>query len=297
MGTRSTNIKDFQDFLQKGQFYDIGSGEIRVLSKETNPSPKSGQAYEGGQQGNKTDCASHAVGGCVVEIINGFKLNCDQEKITDDLRQAVQPNAEPKWISEFNLVSLKVEVKDIATGERHSEEIGIIVQPADSCGDRGITPKMTEDDMNLYKWTKMIAVQKGNDLSHAMYVKSYMDSCFVCVDSRPDQTTKQLERSNISEFFYVSITSSRFIHELKEKVAKDLKDERDFNKKQNESCNFQNDYCRKQGKETNDGTDSLVTFVSYLMRKTFFDVVNQKVRVLSDETEPHPPVGQPAVPE
>ena len=36
-------------------------------------------------QGREDTCASHAVGKATVEIVDGFSLNCDQEKIIDAL--------------------------------------------------------------------------------------------------------------------------------------------------------------------------------------------------------------------
>ena len=72
----------------------------------------------------------------------------------------------------------------------------------------------------------MIAVQEGKEpgeLSHAMCVKSYEeiegDYTFLCVDSREienrNSESKRIQRSKVSEFFYVSVTGLKYINELK----------------------------------------------------------------------------------
>ena len=118
------------------------------MSSKTVPNPRQGGPYRGGQQGKDPDCASHAVGGCVEEIIDSFDLDCDHRKIYEDLREKKQSNGEPLYISEFQKVILKVDVfeevtsekklqgSELPTKETHSVEIELIVQPADHVGYR-----------------------------------------------------------------------------------------------------------------------------------------------------------------
>ena len=216
----SEKIKEYLDYLATRTFYDIKRGKVRILSERTEPRGRAGQCYTGGQQEeNKTTCASHAVAGCVVELIDIFGLDCNQKKITEALRETVQPDGLPAWINVFNNVkSILVEVEDKDTNEKINQNIGILVQPNDSCGDR-ITSKWKKPKICSRKnfKTKIIAVEKkkgDQQTNHAMYVKYFEEKSdgfhFHCQDSNAEpgkSTQKELLQEDVSELFYVSIYS------------------------------------------------------------------------------------------
>ena len=157
-----------------------------------------------------------------MEIINSFGLNCDKEKIIQTLCDEVQPDDIPVYISSFNKVkSIDVEVWD--NEEKICQKIGILVQPADSCGERVTRkwnkPKIQSKFMDTYK-TRIIAVKREEPFYHAMFVKSFEEKSdqfhFECIDSRVEPGTSEtnhvfLPQTDVSELFYISIYSDSYI--------------------------------------------------------------------------------------
>ena len=67
-----------------------------------------GQTSVVSDQGTELTCVSHAIGKAIVEIIDGFNMDCDQKNIIQELIKTVQPGCQPSYISEFSNESIEV---------------------------------------------------------------------------------------------------------------------------------------------------------------------------------------------
>ena len=79
---------------------------MNIDTRETidpNDPPLAGTAAIPSNQGNDATCASHAVGKAVVEILDGFGLDCDQTQVIENLIERMQPNKEALSIERFHL--------------------------------------------------------------------------------------------------------------------------------------------------------------------------------------------------
>ena len=173
-------------------------------------------------QGQEYTCASHAVGKAVVEILDGFVLDCDQEKIIEKLIQTVQPNKNPVQITDFEDKQIDV----------YFWEKGL--QSMANASHALITIKVqTQTGVNLINWsgpamtpqqlksnnTRMVAVWRtgkmGQNSSHAVYVKSYDDQThkFDCLNSwggtnNPEPTVPSQE---IYTLYFISLHQDNYI--------------------------------------------------------------------------------------
>merc|ERR1712227_1138391 len=97
-------IQEFEKYLNKREFYCYFTKKLKEIRIEF------GASAAVSDQGSVPFCASHAVGKCVVDIIDGFGLDCDQDKVIQTLAEAVQSDGEAHHIQEFNDELIDVEV-------------------------------------------------------------------------------------------------------------------------------------------------------------------------------------------
>ena len=138
-------IHAFTSYLESRQFLDIEKNEV-------NKNPQNVQTQVGIDREASYACASHALGNCVVDIIDSFGLNCNQDDITEALAKIKQA----KYISQFNHESITVDVwvKGSSPPKYHEIELYLIVQPS-YVNINGHFPKMTRVQMDKYK-TRMV---------------------------------------------------------------------------------------------------------------------------------------------
>ena len=96
------NEASFINALRKRETYDIQSKVDKSVDAIGAPPELMGQPSVVSNQGTEDTCASHAVGKAIVEIIDRFRLNTDQDKIIEDLIKTVQPGRQETFIREFN---------------------------------------------------------------------------------------------------------------------------------------------------------------------------------------------------
>ena len=107
----SQNVHDtFLATLKARKIYDIKSKRATTMPPGFSLLASAGQPAVVSNQGNNLTCASHAMGKGVVEIINGHGMDCDQDKIIQDLITTVQPQKQPRHIDDFSNQSIDIDV-------------------------------------------------------------------------------------------------------------------------------------------------------------------------------------------
>ena len=198
-------IHAFTSYLESRQFLDIEKNEV-------NKNPQNVQTQVGIDREASYACASHALGNCVVDIIDSFGLNCNQDDITEALAKIKQA----KYISQFNHESITVDVwvKGSSPPKYHEIELYLIVQPS-YVNINGHFPKMTRVQMDKYK-TRMVGYWKnsknGKQVNHAVYIKSWTMSeeqkyKYLCINSWRDERKpeNEIQEEDISDIYYVSL--------------------------------------------------------------------------------------------
>ena len=214
----------FKNYLRRQEYFDIVSQQVKFLYDKTEPGPPSGQPAVVSNQGNAPTCSSHAVGKCIVDIIDSYGLNCDQEAVIKALIKEVQPDQKAEYIHRFNKRSIDVNVwaKD---GTKAKIKISLLVQPNDYASISRMTqewfkngPKMTKKEMLKYN-KRMVGCWIGSHqqpFKHAVYIKEWtqVDGTknkynFDCINSWGEgplkQPTPQLGEKDFSNVYYVSL--------------------------------------------------------------------------------------------
>ena len=89
----SKNVKAFYSHLESGKFYDILNKKEKNLLRDPVPFKGCAGVYKGGgQREDEMTCAAHAAKGCIIEILDSFDLDCDEEDIQQQLEDRI-PNA------------------------------------------------------------------------------------------------------------------------------------------------------------------------------------------------------------
>ena len=167
-------------------------------------------------QENEDTCASHAVGKAIVEIIDGFRIDSDQENIIDELIKTVQPGRQATFIREFANKSIEIEIW--SPGSRYKSRIvtiSICVQSETINHSNWVGPKMTPQELKA-KNTRVVAVWKRKNTTvhsyHAVYVKNITKSpgktefILDCVNSWGTQDPNpQISNRDISSLHYISL--------------------------------------------------------------------------------------------
>ena len=96
--------------LRQRKIYDIQNRVDKSVDLIGAPPELTGQSSVVSDQGTELTCSSHAVGKAIVEIIDGFTMDCDQDKIIEDLIKTVQPGRQATYIQEFANNSIEVEI-------------------------------------------------------------------------------------------------------------------------------------------------------------------------------------------
>ena len=102
----------FLDTLKLRKIYDVRTKQPSTMPLGFTPLASAGQPAVVSNQGNNLTCASHAVGKGVVEIINGLGMDCDQDKIIQDLITTVQPQKQPCHIDDFSNQPIDIVAKN-----------------------------------------------------------------------------------------------------------------------------------------------------------------------------------------
>ena len=156
-----TQGKDsFIQFLRRKKIFDISDRRLKPLQQFTAQVPP-GQPAVVSDQGNDPTCSSHAVGKVIVEILDSFNLDCDQEKIIDHLVNIVQPDKEPVPIYEFNNQQIDLEFWEKGADPRGFTEarITLMVQHQPVNNTTWKEPAMTEKQLKDNN-SRMVAVYK-----------------------------------------------------------------------------------------------------------------------------------------
>ena len=103
------NEANFVKTLTQRKTYDIQSKVDKIVDR-IGAIELTGQTSVVSDQGTEPTCASHAIGKAIVEIIDGFNMDCDQKNIIQELIKTVQPSRQPSYISEFCNKSIEVEI-------------------------------------------------------------------------------------------------------------------------------------------------------------------------------------------
>ena len=220
MKTVKENPKEMETFLchlQKKEFFDIVNQKLETLSEETEPRPCPSQPASVSDQGSMHTCSSHCLAKCVVDIMDGFGLDCDQNQVIQELIRRGQPDQEPEWICCFNKKPIFVEVW--VKGQESNKRLlslSLLVQPTDYRGHRVTSnwtgPKMTPEMMKSHH-TRMIACWKERpNFLHAIYVNTWTKTRnsydFDCINSHGEiDKFPQLKPNDISELYYISLYS------------------------------------------------------------------------------------------
>ena len=178
-----TQGKDsFLNYLRRKKIFDINDRRLKPLQQFISHVP-AGQPAVVSNQGQDPTCSSHAVGKAVVELLDGFNLDCKQEKIIDHLVNVVQPDKTPVPITAFNDKQIDLEFWDKGSDPNEFTEAraSLLVQceypspQSPSWREPAMTMKQLTDNRN----SRMIAVydpepdQKDAHDLHAVYVQSF----------------------------------------------------------------------------------------------------------------------------
>ena len=154
------NVPDkFLTTLKARKIYDVHSKQATTMAPGFIPLAATSQPAVVSDQGNNMTCASHAVGKGVVEIIDGLGMDCDQDKIIQDLITTVQPQKQPRHIDDFSNKSIDIEVWEPQMESSFlSPRITIMVQTQTRTNDIHWTGPLMSPDMLQQHHTRMVAV-------------------------------------------------------------------------------------------------------------------------------------------
>ena len=93
-------LKKFVETMRKREFYDVFTKKTREVTYVRN-NPAAGGPAVNSNQGLAYTCTSHSVGMAIVEILNDFGLDCDQEKVIKTLENTIHPDKSQGFHIEF----------------------------------------------------------------------------------------------------------------------------------------------------------------------------------------------------
>ena len=97
------NEASLLNLLRQRKTYDIHARVDKSVDLIGAQPELTGQSSVVSDQGTEPTCSSHAVGKAIVEIIDGFTMDCDQDKIIEDLIKTVPCSQAVKLLSLQNL--------------------------------------------------------------------------------------------------------------------------------------------------------------------------------------------------
>ena len=205
MATLPLEVHELHEFLEKKEFFCYRKKDFQPIFLQFGAPAR--VSYH-----NAPICASHAVGKCVVDIIDSFGLDSDQEEVIKALVEKVQPDNAAHYIQEFNNESIEVNVwiKGFPE-ERYRVSLKIYVQTEISITSNWTgPPNITPAEMTEHK-TRMVAIWKHAVGPHAVYVKRWT-KCddgsynFDCINSWGEQEPfPQLKKDVIDWIFCISL--------------------------------------------------------------------------------------------
>ena len=116
-----------QDWLGKRQFYNIKSKSLEHVV-EVLASPLPGSPPVSDDQGEEPVCTSHAVGKCMVDILDGFGYDCSQEEIVESLKERVQPKHKAVRFEAFEGVGFDVSIWKRGTDSTITRKVPICLK-------------------------------------------------------------------------------------------------------------------------------------------------------------------------
>ena len=149
----------FLDALKLRKIYDVRTKQPTTMPLGFSPLASAGQPAVVSNQGNNMTYSSHAVGKAGVEIIDGLGMDCDQDKIIQDLITTVQPQKLPCHIDDFSNQSIDIDVWEPRMESSFlSARITIMVQTQTRTNDLHWTGPLMTPDMLQQHHTRMVAV-------------------------------------------------------------------------------------------------------------------------------------------
>ena len=108
--------------LQERTVFDIKKKKIKFVHPKNRPPAPAGQPPVVDNQGKEETCASYSVGKAIVDIIDGFGYDCNQQAIVENLIKTVQPDKKRAYIEKFCSRSIDVSVwkKDVESSDNIS---------------------------------------------------------------------------------------------------------------------------------------------------------------------------------
>ena len=165
------------------------------------------------QQGNKPVCASHSVAKAIVEIFDDYGYDCNQDKATNALLQAVQSDGKPRNPDEFDNKVILVEINKKGDTSIIRMKIHVKVQtewaPAGNNYTFNMIPTLQEEDLKKYqrkmvvRWAVHIPSEKVHAV-HAIYARRYdaATGVYSCVNQH---SLPEIHNSVIHAVDYISI--------------------------------------------------------------------------------------------
>ena len=175
MAARETGL---QHWLKERKFYNIKSKSLDLIP-EVPPSPKPGSSPIPDDQGQQPVCTSHAVGKCVVDILDGFGYDCDQEEVVTSLKERVQPLSQAVQFEAFEgeTISVKIWKKETDGSRSRSVSISLKVQRQSRVNIANWTGPIQGKQLKEHHlsvagiWDCKPKALKPEDRYHAVYIK------------------------------------------------------------------------------------------------------------------------------
>ena len=103
-------LKKFVETMKKREYYDVLKKKTMKVEYENNVPAPCGVAVNS-NQGVAFTCSSHSVGKAIVEILNDFGLQCNQNKIIETLENTIHPDKDEGFhIEYFHFKPIVIEV-------------------------------------------------------------------------------------------------------------------------------------------------------------------------------------------
>ena len=179
--------------------------KLFLLFPEKIPPAPPGATATPSNQGTVPTCTSHAVGKAVVQRLHERKINCTQGEVIATLINLKQMDFKRLWPTEFNDVSLALQVWERNDDEAKKDWINIKISVFQSDNTEPLGDKAVKRD----GW-EMVVVYRG----HAVFAEEYDDGEFHCINSwgdDPYQGEKQdqnpiVRREEVIRLYYVTIS-------------------------------------------------------------------------------------------
>ena len=120
-------------------------------------------------------CAIHAVGKAVVEILDGFGLDCDQTQVVKNLIERVQPNKKAVSIERFHMKPCDVVVwRKGQSDDKKKKSLNLWIQRQEVGEQYWSGPKISDEERkeNHMGLVGLWLIGDKTYKHHAVYVKS-----------------------------------------------------------------------------------------------------------------------------